>query len=322
MDSEVDYRPRTFPETPSVAKQTWRRFALVFKATGIAGVIGFLLIALGHAFRSEAPFWSEIIVEGGKVVVVTSVIGLLFEFLMHEHFVERVRAQVGSVEASIEHLQRTVAITSGAIESGLSAVYSEREQAIDEIGTLLSQANNGDELRIVGISLGDFLCPHGRLYRRLVDALGAGMNVKALLLDMDAEAAHTRAQREEGSDGRAPVFRSADWEGWYHATRCYDELKTASDVARTYVAKYTGSANGCFESRLYRLSPLCFVAIVGTTMFLESYHYAGRGGEAPILKISAGTTRSGKRSRLFEIYTRHFDVLWNLSDTPASGSTT
>jgi hypothetical protein len=48
-------------------------------------------------------------------------------------------------------------------------------------------------------------------------------------------------------------------------------------------------------------------------MYLESYHYAGRGGEAPILKIAKAGAVPGGSSRLFDIYSNHFDILWKLS---------
>jgi hypothetical protein len=309
-----------------------QRYALILKATGVAGLIGLLMMALGSLLGRYSSIWSETVIEAGKVVVVTSVVGLIFEFLMHDRFVARVKQQVVSVEeqvkrldTSIDQLQKTVAITSGAIESGLSAVYSDRQQAIDEIAALLSRAKEGDELSLLGISLGDFLCPHGRLYRRLAEALHAGANVRALLLDMNSDAARTRAQREEGAPG-TPTFESPDWAEWYHSTRCYDELKTASDVARSYAPKFTGAPTGegegrtgTFECRTYTLSPLCFLAVWGDTMFLESYHYAGRGGEAPILKISKATGRSAGSSRLFEIYASHFAILWDVTASPISG---
>jgi hypothetical protein len=218
-----------------------RRYALVLRASIVAGAAGLVLIAFGKLLHGSSAFLSEVFVEGGKVVVVTSVIGLIFEFLMHERFVERVKQQVAPVgnqvsrlDKSIDQLQRTVAITSGAIESGLSAVYSDRDEALTQVGRSLSRARRDQELRIIGISLGDFLCPHGRLYGRVVDALEAGVNIKALLLDVTSEAAMTRAQREESGDA-APPYASPEWITWYHSTRCYDELKTASDVARTYV---------------------------------------------------------------------------------------
>lgn len=160
---------------------------------------------------------------------------------------------------------------------------------------------------------------HGRLYGMTTFALANGIKVKALLLDLDSDAARTRAQREEG-DATTPMARdSSEWNMWYHTTRCYNELKTASDVARFDMPKIlalaaadTSVMHGTFECKTYELAPLCFLAILGDTMYQESYHYAGRGGEAPILRIAKNTGNEVKNSRLFDIYERHFNVLWQL----------
>jgi hypothetical protein len=191
--------------------------------------------------------------------------------------------------------------------------------ALKELAKILCFARPGEELRLLGISLGDFLCPHGSLYGPTAAALNAGVHIRALLLDMSSDAAKTRAQREESRTG-TPSFDSSEWIDWFHETRCFDELKTASDVARTYSAEYDGSnlnpvghAVGSFSAHTYTLTPLCFLAIHEKTMFLESYHYSGRGGEAPILRISRTTQGSEHNTRLFDIYNNHFEILWRLS---------
>jgi len=318
-----DARPGTSSEE-SFGARFVQRYALVLRASIVACAAGFCLLAFGKLLEGQSHFFSDVFVEGGKVVVVTSVIGLIFEFLMHERFVERVKQQVAPVgdqvsrlDGSIDRLQRTVAITSGALQSGLSAVYSYRDEALQKIARSLSIAGKGSEVRILGISLGDFLCPHGRLYPDVTQALDRGVNVKALLLDLTCEAAMTRAEREEISED-TPKQRGADWREWYRNTQCYNELKTASDVARRYVTAYTGKEHGDirmgrFECRAYPLAPLCFLAVTDDRMYLESYHYAGRGGEAPILKIAKSGAVPGGSSRLFEIYSKHFDNVWALA---------
>lgn len=309
----------TSSDPESLLQSFSQRYRVVLIATFLSGAVGFFLMAFGEWLLGRSRFWSNIATEAGKVVIVTSVVGLIFEFVMHDRFVKRVTKEVKRLDESIEVLQRTVAITSGAIESGLSAVYSDRQQAISDIDELLKKAKRGDHLMLSGISLGDFLCPHGRLYGRVASALTAGVNISALLLDMGSEAAKTRAQREEsGSD--TPMFDTGPWLDWYHETRCFDELKTASDLARSYLVRFDGKklndekeVVGRFEARTYTLSPLCFLAIYDKTMFLESYHYAGRGGEAPIMKVAQMTKGSEDSSRLFAIYVNHFNILWRLA---------
>ena len=308
---------------------------LILKATLTAFIVGGALLCAGKLVEMTERHWSLLsysLMEVGKVVVVTSVVGLIFEFMIHQRFSARVQGAVSSVkeqvrrlDKSIEDLQRTVYVTSGAIESGLGAVYGERQLAIDKIGAILreTEPEENEELRLLGISLGDFLCPHGRLYGATVEALKRGVNVKALIVDLDSPAAMTRAEREEKRD--APRSGDPQFEKWYHTTRCYNELKTATDAAREYSTVYRGGGGnsedikGKFQFRVYSLTPVCFLAIHKNTMFLESYHYAGRGGEAPILQIDRSTSAASKdASRLFRIYSDHFQVLWEISkDGPA-----
>jgi hypothetical protein len=145
-----------------------------------------------------------------------------------------------------------------------------------------------------------------------------GVSIKALLLDVNSPAAATRARTEEGTP-TSPEITSEGWAEWFQRTKCHDELKTATDVASRYIGLYAGEAapdgstTGKFECRVYQLTPLCFLATVEGTMFLESYHYAGRGGEAPIMKISEAARGSGRSSRLFDIYAEHFNRLWHLA---------
>ncbi|HXH89945.1 MAG TPA: hypothetical protein VNN25_00075 [Thermoanaerobaculia bacterium] len=306
-------------EKDSLYQVFMERYRVVLLATTLSAVVGLVLMATGEWLHDRSHLWSSIATEAGKVVIVTSVVGLIFEFVMHDRFVKRVTRDVKRLDESIEVLQRTVAITSGAIESGLSAVYSDRQKAIDDIDGLLKEAKRGDHLMIAGISLGDFLCPHGRLYGRTSDALTAGINISALLLDMGSEAAKTRAQREEIGP-ETPKFGTPLWLEWYYETSCFDELKTASDLARSYLVRFDGQKRnakneqvGRFEARIYTLTPLCFLAIYGKTMFLESYHYAGRGGESPIMKIAQTTKGSQDNSRLFSIYMKHFNILCGLA---------
>lgn len=293
------------------------RYRVVLVATIVSVVIGLLLMIIGESLH-DIILLRTIFLEAGKVVLVTSFIGLIFEFVMHDRFVHRVMGEVNRLDHSIDNLQTTLAITAGAIESGLSAVFSERHRALNEIAEMLSTAQEGKEFCVLGISLGDFLCPHGLLYGPILAALNRGVNIRALLLCMNSDAAKTRAEREEGNHS-TPNRENSSWEDWYHETRCFDELKTASDVAKSYIKQFKDSKDsntapkGKFSGHVYTLSPLCFLVIYEKAMFLESYHYAGRGGEAPILRISKKSRGSDKNTRLFDIYQEHFDVLWSNS---------
>ncbi len=127
-------------------------------------------------------------------------------------------------------------------------------------------------VKLVGISLGDFLCPHGFLHGTVRDMLAdpkSCIKFRVLLVDHNSAVA-TSAPCEEEPDH----FLAGG--GGFEKTKCHDELKTATHVAEGYKTTYPSR----FQHRTYAIAPLCFVVIVGETMFMESYHYAGRGGEA------------------------------------------
>ena len=179
------------PEPTELLKSFLDRYRVVITATVVSVAAGLLVMALGESLHARSPTWSAILWEGGKVILVTSFIGLILEFVMHDRFVHRVMTEVNRLDRSIDKLQTTVDITAGAIDSGLSAVYTDRQRAIKDLQGTLGSPVRGSTLRIIGISLGDFLCPHGSLYGTTAQALAAGVNVSALLLDMTSDAAAT-----------------------------------------------------------------------------------------------------------------------------------
>jgi hypothetical protein len=166
----------------------------------------------------------------------------------------------------------------------------------------MERMRTGSTLRLVGISLGAFLCPHGALhgqFRKLLTR--SDVTIEALILDTESQTAVDRARLEEPrafSNSKRGDDRVA-----YATTRCHNELKTATDFAqdladRCYYrdldrnestidedAPNEPEVKARFWYGVYSTPPLCYLVIFEDYMFLESYHYAGRGGEAPVLKI-------------------------------------
>jgi hypothetical protein len=293
-------------------------------------LVGLALLALGIWLRLRiGDHWYVLLLkEAGAVLMVVAVIHTIYELVIHKVL----RGDIEQLGVSVETLQRTVAIVGGAVEAGLSAVYSSREDVNRAMINEIDRMRPGSTLRLLGISLGAFLCPHGALhgvFRKLLTR--DDIKVEALILDTESLTAVERARLEEPRS----FFHTATQEeerNAYVTTRCHNELKTATDFAedisvRCYYrdqgngdpkaqiedAPNEPSVNAKFWYGIYQAPPLCYLVIFEDCMFLESYHYAGRGGESPVLEIKRHSGKSRETTSLFRIYENHFRVMRRLS---------
>jgi len=236
-----------------------------------------------------------------------------------------------------------VAIASGAVESGLTAVYATREECLTKIKELLEDIldhiqNNKPvdkvDIKILGISLGDFLCPHGSLqpvFRELLKH--SEFKLELAIVKDGCNSAIFRAIREEYGK-----FDAADIEGKsfiniirdpkvkevYNRTKCHDELKTATDYLCDIITRHTIDRdrpavdtvlNADIDAFVYKSNPMVFMFLLNEDMFIENYHLAGRGGEAPILRVAKYKKQGSKEtSKLFQIFMGHFDSVISMSD--------
>lgn len=311
----------------------------IFKAGSVV-VAGAVLFAASYLV-GEA--WAHVCRDFGAILIGVGVIEAFF----HVSFEDAIEKQVDRLGSSIAELQATVAIASGAIESGLTAVFSSRAQCLAEIKLHLErivtdrQAGGHDEseikIQILGISLGDFLCPHGVLQTAFRDILmDARFKIDVAILRDKCNAALHRAVREE-SDRFAGIlkkgYRIADLDknpeilNRYESTKCHNELKTATDyladlVGRKVIDREKPATDAAVNAKLcgfkYRAHPMAFILIIGDEMYVENYHLAGRGGEAPVLKIARHRRDRQGDSRLFQIYDGHFkSVIENAEEITA-----
>jgi hypothetical protein len=313
---------KSYDETYGIRHQiTYRVVIPIF----IAGVI---LLSLG--IFCEEYNWgidkliSFIIKEIGVVLMVVAVIHSIYELRIHKYL----HGDIMKLGYNVEKLQRTVSIVGGAIESGLSAVYSSRDEVNKAIEEEIENMKPGSKLRLLGISLGAFLCPHGALhgvFRKLLAK--KDLNIVALILDANSEAALERAKLEEprffiNKQSKDEILEA------YGKTRCHNELKTATDFAQDVSdhcwfrdknmdvikdAPNEPPILGNFQYKVYSVSPLCYLVIFENCMFLENYHNAGRGGESPVLKIGKHSGERMEMTSLFRIYENHFNVMENHS---------
>ncbi len=268
----------------------------------------------------------------------------LIDGILTVRFQINMENQIGVLNGSIKRLQDTVAIASGAVESGLTAVYSERRECLEEINTKLHQLIDdskavGDkapkiEIRMLGISLGDFLCPHGLLQPTFRELLKLSNFVLEIIILKDrCNAAYRRALREEegkfSSEEQKTIEKLFDAsvkipKDSYEKTKCHDELKTATDYLHDLIIRKTldrdqPNKDNVVKATLkvyeYDSDPMTFLFIVDDDMFIENYHLAGRGGEAPILRVTKLKRQSiSERSRLYEIYSGHFEAMKKISE--------
>lgn len=285
-------------------------------------VLGVMLIVTSQILRESYNInvlYTDIIRELGVVIMVIAVIHSLYEFVIHQVL----HKDIAKLGHNVEKLQRTVSIIGGAIESGLAAVYGSRDEVNKAILEEMEDMESGSTLRLLGISLGAFLCPHGALhgaFRKLLER--KDITIEVLILDTNSDSAINRAQFEEPRF----FFNAKDVHEAYQHTRCHNELKTATDFAQDladrcyyrdqkpsgqvpFDAPIEPKINAKFEYLVYDSSPLCYLVIFDESMFLESYHNAGRGGESPVLKISKQSGETTEITSLFKIYEYHYEVM-------------
>lgn len=137
----------------------------------------------------------------GGILLATSLIEAFFQYWFQQKF----KDQVTALKSNILNLQKTVDIASGALEAGISAVYASRSKALQEIEEKIETLINTDPktrkditISILGISLGDMLCPHGRLHNLLKKMLKLNnATITMVILDKKKKYAKQRAMREE-----------------------------------------------------------------------------------------------------------------------------
>jgi hypothetical protein len=315
------------------------------KAIGL-GLFGIVLVVVGetldlywHLDGTLPSTLRILLVTIGSVLFGTGVIDGMFQLRFHR----QIQDEVTALSRNIHTLQDTVMIAKGAVDAGLTAVYATRDECLSQIKQALTEAlakaegkhdREKTEVSILGISLGDFLCPHGSLqptFRSLLKSDSFKINV-AILQD-GSNAAYCRAIHEEAGKfkdvlpkGTNDHTKVQDIDGVgevYQNTKCHDELKTATDYLldlgrRLKIDRGEPDKDEEVKASLtaytYQSHPMAFIFVMDDDMFVESYHMAGRGGEAPILRVSRCKRQTmGEESKLFKIYSGHYDSVIEMS---------
>ena len=300
--------------------------------------IGALLLAIGIYWQQHNPdaWWVLFLREAGAVLMVVAILHAIYEIVIHRVL----RSDINRLGASVKELQRTFHIAEGALDSGLAAVYASRDEVNKAIGDEMKNMPDKATLKLLGISMGALLCPHGALHGAFRELLTRkDITIEALILNIESGAAVERAKLEEPREF-ALMPPNANPRVFFDTTRCHNELKTATDFVQDIAerciyreekskidelppetakklkdAPNEPEVKASFSYRVYNHAPLCYLVIFGECLFLENYHNAGRGGESPVLKVARWNRESSEPTTLFKIYERHFKVMYdNASD--------
>lgn len=141
----------------------------------------------------------------GSVLITASIVDAVFSIKHDKELNNRMNDFENRLEENINELQSSVGITKGALEIGMTAVYATRKKAIkairekmEDIGKKCSESNQRFLIKILGISLGDYLCPHGPLYQEFKELIAMkNVNIEILLLRDGSYSAIQRARIEE-----------------------------------------------------------------------------------------------------------------------------
>ncbi|UCC68657.1 MAG: hypothetical protein JSV79_01590, partial [Armatimonadota bacterium] len=93
-------------------------------------------------------------------------------------------------------------------------------------------------------------------------------------------------------------------EDFYRDPLFYDSTTFVETDGCARKTKYLRQNHGDrFDARLYQQAPVSFVVMTSSHLYVEQYHYAGRGSNAPVLEVEAG-------SPVYTAYAKHFEGLW------------
>jgi len=196
-------------------------------------------------------------------------------------------------------------VLSGAKVAGIVNIFPTRYEKISgrsvvEIIQEDLQAESS-QVRLMGISLGDYFLDRGVLHGNLAKLLDTSIRnnkqptIRALLVHPKCDTLRERARWEAGSEYfQTPAF--------FDSTT-FIETDGAARIAKRLCEKY----QGVLEVHLYRQAPTAFVLLTSRFAFVEAYNYAARGSNVPVFQVQAGVP-------LYRHYESHFERIWSVSE--------
>lgn len=226
--------------------------------------------------------------------------------------IEDIRTSLGKMSTNLEN---DIAVLSGSHKIGIVNIFPNRYESIVG-GTLNDQilqefTDSKEEIRILGISLGDYFLDRGVMHKVFIDLIKGQLSrkdssckdaqdqnprIKALIVDPKCSALIERAFWEAGPE----YCQNAEA---YMDSTTYIETDGAARIAHRIQKNLP-----LLEVRCYTQAPTCFLLMGDNYAFVENYTYAARGSSCPNLQIKAKT-------KLYDLYKSHFDNIWE-SATP------
>lgn len=299
-------------------RRMWPTMA-IFVLTGVVFILSYHLIPHSPTATSFAATLLHTLRELGMGLIVAGAVGLVFEFLAHTHLIgkalndieKRLLAAEGKqggildkLESRVNRVGDEIVMASGMLRNatkvGIEAVYNGREEEFHrDLAQSIRDAKGA--VRICGVALADVTGYWGgksRVHEEVESRMtnnDPNDKFQILFSNPDGPGLRTRAKYEHpGKD--------------YEDTRAYKQ--TIAKIAETLVIAEAALGSKKVEIKLYDDTPLCFMVITEDRLFVEHYHYAGRGGQNLILAIRGKTG-------LFRFYEDHFDALWRDAKEPS-----
>ena len=321
------------PDNPAqVPRKTYikiLRYAVTLRmaiGTLVVVLLGLAVIAFSYSPVFDPPDHSWLtfgVRQIGSGLLVAAIVNIVLQVLIERHrqqlstgletFIKTdVNRDLQGIRADIEGQAKVLLAGSATLAalgaSGISRVYASRGDAVEAIKSDV-EAPNFQQLRIMGISLNDFLRADQRdnLHSvwRVVTAYVTGartaeqdLDIKVLIIDPRCFGALLRSYGETQEPDQLSGRLDRDVE----ATA--QELGKLVKAARNR-ATGNGAGRVTFEFRLYRLAPTMFMCSTDTVSYVQPYYFWPRRQfdvTLPLMRLQ-GTP-------LHKAMTDHFDRIW------------
>ena len=311
----------------------------IFRWVMVAGILASIILFSASYLLPVSPPIQDALKEIGVIVIGIVIVSLIQVIVLDEFYQQQSRDAISpgleSVEARVvEEFRRVIPevkaetvqaiddirvrvtdatsfmlngidVLSGAKSAGIVNIFPTRYEKISgksvvEVIQDDLQAENS-QIRLMGISLGDYFLDRGVLHNSFIKLLEASSHqvtmptIRALLVHPKCDTLRERARWEAGPEYyQEPVF--------FDSTT-FIETDGAARIAMRLCEKY----GTLLEIRLYRQAPTAFVLLTSRFAFIEAYNYAARGSNVPVFQVQAGVS-------LYRHYESHFERIWSVSD--------
>lgn len=223
-------------------------------------------------------------------------------------------------------IQDAFAIVKGCHGAGVKRVFTDREEALQDISEAAAQARN--RFDILAIAGTDFFVPsrNGILHElETMCKSRTAISARVLLLDPRSPHAVKRCIREEAQDrdaGDSKQFRYWERKLCENILDSLRHLETILEEDKSRTSKeHARQERSGFDLRVrtYNASPTLMCARLDNLLFVEQYHNGVPKDQiATLFERCLGKTvpiiETTPNSKLGQVITSHFDDLWESSE--------